>query len=80
MEGVNHATFMARVLLTLMQQVAVNKHQCACLDLTELIHLFLTLFVLFETSRPLRAFVISERGAAVVVLPHEAVADRCALV
>ena len=79
-ESVNHPSLLARVLLTLVQKVAVDQHQCSRLHLSQIINLLFNILVLFESLRPLLALVRRKRSALAVFRSHEPVPNRSALV
>ncbi|KAI7051763.1 hypothetical protein KC362_g9 [Hortaea werneckii] len=76
MERINHPTLLTCVLLTLMQQVAMDEYQRARLHLTQIIDLFLDLLILFETFRPLATLIRSERHPCAFLIPHEPISNR----
>jgi len=79
-ESVDHPPLLARVLLTLVQKVAVDQHQRSRLDLSQIVNLLLDILVLLETLRPLLTLVLRKRSPLAVFRPHEPVPNRSALV
>ena len=86
MESINHPPLVTRVLLALVQHIAMNEHQRARLDLRQLVDFLLDLAVFDQIPGPLRTFVVDEarsrrrRRRRRGVEAHEAVPDRCPFV